>query len=227
MDALEQFYNSTAWRELSHRLKVERSGVCNRCKRQYHDTALLVGHHTEELTLDNVHNPAVSLNPQKIEVICFDCHNREHRRFGYKRSIHIVWGSPFSGKRKYVRDHIIPGDLVVDIDAIWTAVTYMPEDTKPDNCRFNVFAVRRLLIDQVKTRYGNWCDAYIIGGFPMFNEREQLSKELGAERIYCESTEGECMRRMKEAGKPPVFADYIADWWEKYRRNGNAHPPVD
>ena len=74
------------------------------------------------------------------------------------------------------------------------------------------------MYDQIKTRYGQFYDAYIISGLPDKYERERLAQTLGAELIYCESTKEECLARMEQSGKPRVWFDYINDWWEKYGR---------
>ena len=101
------------------------------------------------------------------------------------------------------------GDIVLDIDALWQAITFQDEYVKPNNCRFNVFKLRDELLDQIKTRYGKWNDAYIIGGYPDKYERERLAQSIGAELIYCESTKEECIARAIETGRPKNGLDYI------------------
>ena len=111
-----------------------------------------------------------------------------HRRFGHRKQVYIVWGSPLSGKSTLVRELMQYGDIVLDMDRLWEAITMQPAYTKPNNVRFNVFALRDNLLDQIKTRYGQWYDAYIIGGYPDANERDRLAKTLGAELIYCKQS---------------------------------------
>lgn len=216
MDKIHQFYCSKQWRELSYNLKMKANGKCNRCDEIFADFSKLIGHHTIELTEDNVDDPNIALNPELIEVICHDCHNKEHRRFGNKQNVYIVYGSPLSGKTTAVRQMMQYGDIVLDMDALWQALTLQPGYIKPKNVRFNVFAVRDNIIDQIKRRYGQWYDAYIIGGYPEKYERERLAKELGAELIYCEATKEECLERRIKSGKPAVWDEFIIDWWEKH-----------
>ncbi len=218
MDKIHQFYCRKDWRDLSYKLKVERGGKCERCGDILSDYSKLIGHHKTELTEQNVDDPNISLNPKEIEITCLDCHNKEHRRFGYAKQVYIVYGSPLSGKSTLVRELMRPGDMVVDLDALWQAVTFQSEYIKPNNVRFNVFKLRDELIDQIKMRYGNWCDAYIIGGYPDKYERERLAQSLGAEMIYCESSKAECLNRLASSNKPADWMVYILDWWEKYER---------
>lgn len=216
MNKLHRFYCSKAWRNLSYRLKIERGGKCARSGEVFEDMSQLIGHHRIELTEDNVDDPMISLNPDNIEIISLKEHNVEHRRFGYKQTVYIVHGSPLSGKTTMVREMIQHGDIVLDMDALWQAITFQPEYSKPNNVRFNIFALRDNLLDQITTRYGQWCDAYVIGGYPDKYERERLAQRLGAELIYCESTKQECIERFKLSGKPHEWMDYINDYWEKY-----------
>lgn len=216
MDKVHQFYCRKPWRDLSYKLKIESKGICNRCNKSVLDFKYLIGHHKVELTEDNVDDPNISLNPDLIEIICHDCHNKEHRRFGHEKKVYIVYGSPLSGKNYLVNDLKKYGDIVLDIDEIWKAITLEDKYIKPNNIRFNVFKLRDELLDQIKTRYGQWYDAYIIGGYPDKYERERVAKELGAELVYCESTRDECIERAIEDGRPSEWIKYINDWWEKY-----------
>lgn len=219
MDRIHQFYCSKAWLDLSYSLKIKAGGKCAGCGEIPEDFSQLIGHHTIELTEENVDDPNISLNPELIEVICLDCHNREHRRFGYAKKVYIIWGSPLSGKTTAVRQMMQRGDIVMDMDALWQAVTFQPEYVKPNNCRFNIFKLRDELLDQIKTRYGQWGDAYVIGGYPDKYERERLAQTLGAELIYCESTKEECLERLRQNGKPEKWLEYIEDWWERHDRS--------
>ncbi len=219
MDVVHVFYSCKPWRDLSYNLKVQRGGKCERCGVRPLYFSNLIGHHKIELNELNVKDPTISLNPANIEIICQDCHNKEHRRFGYdKQHVYIVYGSPLSGKTSLVKDMMRYGDIVLDIDALWQAVTFQDEYNKPNNCRFNIFKLRDDLLDQIKTRYGKWIDAYIIGGYPDKYERERVTQTLGAELIYCESTKEECIKRAIDAGRPEKWIEYIQDWWEKYER---------
>jgi len=216
MDKLHSFYCSKAWRDLAYRLKIERGGRCERTGEIFTNMSQLIAHHKEPLTEDNVDDTAIALNPNNIEVISLKEHNKEHRRFGNKQNIYIVWGPPLSGKTTLVRQLMQYGDIVLDIDALWQAVTMQPEYVKPKNVRFNIFALRDALLDQIKTRYGQWYDAWIVGSYPEKYERERLAQTLGAELIYCESTKEECLERLERSGRPVVWREYIEEWFEKF-----------
>lgn len=214
MDKLHQFYTSKAWRDFAYTLKIKANGQCQRCEKNIIDFKYLIAHHKENITEENINNIKISLDPNNIEIICHDCHNKEHRRFGNKQGVYIVYGPPLAGKNTLVRDMYTYGDIVLDMDALWGAITLEDEYIKPNNIRFNIFKLRDELLDQVKTRYGNWYNAYIIGGYPEKYERERLAKQLGAELIFCEATKEECMKRAER--RPSRWYEYIELWFEKY-----------
>lgn len=216
MDKLHQFYCSRVWRNLSYKLKIERGGKCERTGEIFADMSQLIAHHKVLLNEDNVSNPHIALNPELIEIISHKEHNKEHRRFGNKQNAYIVYGSPLSGKTTLVRELMQHGDIVLDMDALWQAVTLQDEYVKPNNVKFNIFKIRDSILDQIKTRYGSWYDAYIIMGLPDKYERERLSQSLGAELIYCESTKEECIDRLDKSDKPRQWLEYIENWFNKY-----------
>ncbi len=222
MGKLHNFYCSKAWVDLAYLLKIQRGGKCERCgftAATKEEWPYLIAHHKIELTEENVDDPDISLNPDRVEIICMDCHNKDHRRFGHSKKVYIVWGAPCSGKSTLVRQAMRWGDIILDVDKLWEAITFQPKYLKPDNCRFNIFNVRDNLLGQIKMRYGQFYDAYVIGGYPEKYERERVAQSLGAELIYCESTEEECLERRIKSGRPVVWDDYIHRWFEDYRRS--------
>ena len=208
-------YDTQAWRDLSHTLKTQAKGKCQECG-AFTEFSKLSSHHIIEVTAENEHDANITLNPANIRVVCGKCHNKSHRRFGHKRTVYLVWGPPLSGKTTLVRDMMQPGDLVLDLDALWQAITFMPEYVHPNNVRFNVFKLRDELLDQIKTRYGTWADAYVIGGYPNKHERERLAKSLGAVEIFCDVTREECYNRIASSGRPAEWREYIDKWWAQY-----------
>lgn len=221
MDKLKQFYTSKSWRGLSYSLKISRGGKCERCGFMVVEKAdwkKLIGHHKVELTEANISDPNVSLNPDNIEIVCIDCHNKEHRRFGHRKQVYIVWGSPLSGKSTFVNQMSGYGDLIIDIDNLWQAISGQDRYIKPNQLKANVFALRDNLYDQVRTRLGSWYDCYIIGGYPNKIERDDIARRLGAECIYIDSTKEDCIKRAE--GRPAEWQGHITKWFEDYERAG-------
>lgn len=222
----KSFYDSKKWKLFRSNLIIERTTyegiICERCSKSIISDKIIL-HHKRELTNENVNDYSISLNPENIEVLCLDCHNKEHKRFGYKRARgrYIVYGPPFSGKTEYVLNHKTDLDIVIDLDRIYEAITLLERYNKPDALRFNVFDVKDTLIDNILTNRGNFESAWIIGSYPNKSERERLAKKLGAELIYIEATKEECLNRLKccddyRKVKEKEWTRYIEEWFETY-----------
>ena len=210
-DFAKKLYTSTPWVNLRFNLIVERGPICQQCKTIMIDTSKLIGHHTVKLTPQNINDVNITLNPKLIELVCLKCHNKEPGHFNGRNSknVYIVYGSPLSGKNTLVNQLSEYGDMILDLDKLYECISGQPLYYKPNNLRFNVFALRDKMLDMIKTRYGGWYDCYIIGSYPNKQERERLSRELGAELLYVEATKEQCMQRVKSSSKSAEWYKFI------------------
>jgi len=219
---IKSFYASDAWTTLRLQLINERGNKCELCKEVIPKSRDIIGHHIKELTPENVNDYMISLNPENIEIICFDCHNKEHKRFGYEneRQVYLVYGPPMSGKVAFVKQNMSRGDLVVDMDQLYSAVSFLPYYDKPDNLFNNVIGIHNQLIDMIKTRFGKWNDAWIIGGYADKYKRNRLANDVGAELIFCDISKEECLRRLaadeERRYRQEEWQSYINKWFESY-----------
>ncbi|SFM09324.1 HNH endonuclease family protein [Pelosinus propionicus] len=232
---IQSFYASSIYQKFRSNIILERcvpvdvdgvlvSGlICERCNKLLASKGDVTLHHTCELTVHNVSDAMISLNPDKVELICRDCHDIEHERFGRSKGkqVFIVYGPPCSGKGDYVYQNKKRNDLIVCLDSLFEAITGLPRYDKPDNMLSNVRGVYNLLIDQVKTRYGRWQTAWIVGGFADKYKREKLADDLGAELVYCECNEDDARSRIlnddRRRNMEIEYNKYIDDWFNKYR----------
>lgn len=217
---IQNFYASKPWRELRYNLIIERGNICNRCHKIF-ATNKLIGHHIIELTVDNVDDTSISLNPNNIEIICNDCHNQEHNRFGYiEHNVYIVYGSPCSGKSSYVSQMYCRGDLIVDIDRLWQALTNENKYIKPNELKGIVLPTYDYLIESVRLRKGNWRNCFIVGGFANKLSRERLAKQLNAELILIEETKEKCLENLFNDNERKdvriLWKEYIDNWFDEY-----------
>lgn len=224
---LQTFYASEIWIDFRLMLIAERSKehgavICEKCGRRIDKASDIIGHHKIELTPENVHDYSISLNPVNVELICRSCHDKEHKRFGYtaEKKVYIVFGSPLSGKTTYVRENMSRGDLVVDMDRLYEAVSLLPSYDKPNNLFSNVIGIHDQLLDNIKTRYGKWYNAWIIGGYADRYKRDRLADDLGAELIFCDVSREVCLQRLSEDEERRYRIDewtgYINKWFDEY-----------
>ena len=220
---LHTFYVSDAWVNFRLSLIAERGPTCQECGKIMAKPREIIGHHKTELTPENVQDAMISLNPDNVDLVCFDCHNVIHKRFGHKpagRNVYIVYGPPMAGKQDFVQQRVQRGDIVVDMDRLYHAVSMLPSYDKPDSLLGNVRGIHGLLLDNIKTRYGKWSNAWVIGGYADKYKREKLANDLGAELIFCNVGQEECLRRLKvddeRKNQKDEWTRYINTWFDKY-----------
>lgn len=69
----KKFYRSDAWRRTREAYYKYQCGICERC-----GAAGDIVHHKKYLTPQNINDPHVALDFKNLELLCQDCHNKEH-----------------------------------------------------------------------------------------------------------------------------------------------------
>ena len=73
---LHNFYKSQQWM-IARTVKIQNvNGKCERCGNTSDEV-----HHKIPLTIENVKDALISLNQDNLELLCKECHNKEHNRF--------------------------------------------------------------------------------------------------------------------------------------------------
>ena len=72
------FYNSKEWQACREAYIASKQGLCERCLAQGRISPGEIVHHKEWLTPDTIGDPSVTLNFDNLELLCWDCHNKEH-----------------------------------------------------------------------------------------------------------------------------------------------------
>ena len=225
LDPIHAFYCRKDYLDLAQACKIKSGGVCAKCGGVF-DISELRPHHKVELTLDNIDDVNVTLNPDNIEVLCHDCHNAVHKRFGYAvgaKHVYLVYGSPCAGKTTYVNSVATRNDLIVDLDKIHRAICICGLYDKPDATKRVAFNVRDYLLDEVRTATPRrkWQDAYIIGTYPDRIDRDVFVQDYGAELVHIDTSKEECIKRAYQDIERSSIRDAVIGWinayWERYR----------
>lgn len=225
LDPIHAFYCRKDYLDLAQACKIKSGGVCAKCGGVF-DISELRPHHKVELTLDNIDDVNVTLNPDNIEVLCHDCHNAAHKRFGYAvgaKRVYLVYGSPCAGKTTYVNSVATRNDLIVDLDKIHRAICICGLYDKPDATKRVAFNVRDYLLDEVRTAtpHRKWQDAYIIGTYPDRIDRDMFVQDYGAELVHIDTSKEECIKRAYQDIERSSIRDAVIGWinayWERYR----------
>lgn len=228
-NTLTQFYSSKEWRVLRRNLLVERvnqeDGIlyCERCGEPILNTSEAVIHHKIALTLQNVNDYTISLNPDNLMIMSHRCHNLEHKRFegqlsSWQRKVYCVFGAPCSGKSTFVRNNLQKGDLVLDLDSLWEAVSYNAAHNYPNELKPIVFGLRETLLGQIQRRVGKWGVAWVISTEALPTQRDYLLEKLSGEAIFIDTPMEECLARLHKEpnGRDlDLFEKLIKDYFEK------------
>lgn len=228
MDKLKAFYHSRRWENFAKQLRLERATaegyvICEHCGKPILKPYDCIAHHVTELTEQNVDDVTISLNPANIKLIHFRCHNELHKRFGFNKKpikkVYIVYGSPCSGKTKFVEDNAGDNDIILEVDRLYQAITKAEVHGLPQAVKSNVFKLRDTMLDMIAMRYGAWENAYIIGGYPLLTERERLADRVNADKIIFIDTPKEvCLLRLEadpNGRDRDKWRGYIEEWFAR------------
>lgn len=225
-NSLSQFYNSKEWRLLRQQLIAERTNDEGFVIDEYNGEKIfkaydIVAHHEQQLTLDNVNDFNISLNPENIKLVSQRSHNEIHGRFGYAsgRKVYYVYGSPCSGKTSFVKNIKGNSDIVLDMDSIWQCITGGNRYDKPNALKTNAFIVRDCIFDMIRTRAGRWERAYVIEGGARKGDRERKIELLGAEPIFIDTDKETCLKRLASDDTrtdKETWAQYVEQWFNDY-----------
>lgn len=225
LDPIHAFYCRKEYLSLAQLCKVKSGGICARCGEVF-EISDLRPHHIIELTLDNIDDVNITLNPDNIEVLCEDCHNATHKRFGYtvgQKHVYLIHGSPFAGKTMYVNAVATRNDLIIDLDKIHRSICLCGLYDKPDATKRVAFNVRDFLLTEVRlaTSRRKWQDAYIIGGYPDRLDRDEFVREYMAELVHIDTPKDECIKRVyqdvQRASVRDAAVGWIENYWQRYR----------
>lgn len=229
-NTLAEFYNSTEWRKFRLWLIAERTNKEDgNLYDEYSGQPLInsydiVLHHIKPLTLQNVNDFSISLNPANIQIVSHRSHNEIHKRFGFctERKVYYVYGAPCSGKTTFVNNIKGNSDLVVDMDNIWQCITGGERYEKPNALKTNAFMLRDCLLDMVKTRAGKWERAFVIEGGARIADRERRAAALGAEMIFIDEDINTCLKRLandekRTQAQKQEWQKYIEQWFADFQ----------
>lgn len=74
-DFAKAFYKSREWQEVRELIRKRDRYLCKHCG-QYGEEV----HHIIHLTPENIWDEKITLNPSNLELLCRECHKKEHKR---------------------------------------------------------------------------------------------------------------------------------------------------
>ena len=158
--------------------------------------------------------------------LCKTHHDQKTARetFGAIAPVTLVCGPPGSGKTTYVRQHMYPDDLVLDLDALCAALSgcqlhHAPVSILSFACEARDAILRRL---ESASRVRH---AWVIACLPDASDRRAVAARLHASVLVCDVPAAECVARLAaDATRPPgsSLEAAVRDWWDAYTPDASA-----
>ena len=70
----DPIYHTRRWRKLRNAYYRSKHGICERC-----GIPGDIVHHIIHITNENINDPAITFGWDNLELVCLDCHNKEHK----------------------------------------------------------------------------------------------------------------------------------------------------
>lgn len=132
-------------------------------------------------------------------------------------NVYIVWGCPASGKTTYVKEHMVDGDMVVDLDNIKQSISMASKTEASDELLDTALSIREYLYKLIEDRDFKCNDVWVVAGLPTKDERIQLQERLDADLIQIRATYEECIQRaMKDVDRvDKKVQEMVIDRWHR------------
>jgi len=136
----------------------------------------------------------------------------------------IVCGPPGSGKSSYVEQRLRWGDVVVDVDKLWVAISGQKEYDKPEGLLPYVMEIRGAIYRAISMGKGRIRHAWIIAGLPSVEDRDRLRSQLQTDDVVVlETPHVSCLRNIRNdprrAERWEYWQEIVGKWWLRYERD--------
>ena len=208
------------WRRL-RKMVLARQPLCEDCIERGQVTPASEVHHIV---------PRVEGGPdsfENLQALCKPCHSRKtgraQRRQVWQCStipVTIVCGPPGSGKTTLVRERASVGDLIVDVDALFAALSGCDWYDKPAGLLPFVMEARDAVIRRL-ARESEVRRAWIITAESDYAKLQAMKQQLGAkELLLLDVSANECLRRIsrdkRREERWELWEPIVNGWWRTF-----------
>lgn len=144
---------------------------------------------------------------------CAECRKKNTK-------VYLVIGPSGSGKTTYVSDHARRGDLILDFDLLFKAISGQDLYDKPATLLPFLLAARKTMMDMIG-EVDFIPTAWIVRNKITKDEIRQLESRLGAEVIELRVNAIECKKRLEsDPLRPPAqmqeWFRRVDEWWSDH-----------
>ena len=205
------------WRKarLSH---LHSNPLCVECGRK----GFVVGAAVVDHIAPHRGNQELFWDKDNWQSLCKPCHDRKtwrESRSIYMANVTVVCGPPGSGKSTYVQRLMKRGDLLVDVDKLFQALSGLSTRDKPDILFPYVMEARDAILRKLDTPPAD-CTAWVIAAAPKAELRSKLAARYKARVILLLVNKEECAKRIREdtnrKGHQTSHVSLAHEWWKEY-----------
>ena len=197
---VDPFYLTKEWRALREQV-IREEEVCTDCGREMSTDAAHI--------IPRKNRPDLALVRSNVTGKCHGCHaketwratNRMRAPLAIRCRVVVVSGLPGVGKSTYVQKRATRGDLIVDLDAIFAAISGLSLHDNPDSLLPFACSARDAIYDRLRME-SDVRRAWIITSDVA--AVAALTVRFNAEHVLLNCEEGERLRRVKERGQAEV-----------------------
>lgn len=134
--------------------------------------------------------------------------------------VYLICGSPCSGKTTYVQEHFQTGDIVCDVDKLYSSLCFNEEHKSELYAQEIAQELYGGLIEIIRNRKGHWKNAYVIC---LANTDERIADMMERTKadkcIFIDTPIEVCLERAKE--RPFYFPFLIEEWFAEKKIGDN------
>ena len=134
-------------------------------------------------------------------------------------TVTLVCGPPGAGKTSYVMARAEHGDLILDVDRLFEALSGLPAYDTPDELLPFVMEARNAVLKRLARRH-KVRHAWVVMCGANVRERQALRDLLRAEVVVLEVAADECVRRItadaRRQGRGDMWKGLVEEWWREY-----------
>lgn len=168
------------------------------------------------------------LDWDNVQPLCGACHKRKTMQESVNQlrtvsplqrpTVTLVCGPPGAGKSTYVRRHATPGDLVLDFDALMSALTLLETHRKPEHLLPFGWEARDAILAKLERATAFPGRVWLIDPAPERARRDAIRQRFHAELVLLATPAEVCLQRIavdpaRHGTHWPVL---VRDWWSKF-----------
>lgn len=196
--------------------------LCVRCLKAGRTTPAECVDHIQPV-VDGQNDPLFWL-PKNHQGLCWACHTvkTQTEDKGHGRSTArgtagvdatLVYGAPCSGKNTYVKAHMATGDIVLDVDALHTALTGLPTHDHEQEVLPFVYEARDAVRKKLE-RDGFDRKVWVIASAATVKQRQQW-RHLCRREHHVVADIKACLNRAK-LERPIEWQKFVRHWFEEF-----------